>query len=193
MQFKTRLIIPCSLLLGMVFFHDELQVTMALHMAVQIPLLVLLGGLFAQLLQLRYPTLTVAGKRYRSSLLLFVLFTFGLWMLPRMLDAALHHPDVAIMKWLSLPLAGMALVLCWRHLPFVLRGVLHLEALATLLRLGWLYLIAPQRYCVSYALDEQQLLGYVLLVYGGIYSVLLASKLIFGKTSPDTLAGHRPV
>lgn len=160
---------------------------MARHMAGQIPLLAIAGGVLAAVLQRRYANLHRFARRYRVSLLLFGLFVSGLWMLPRLLDAALHHGDIALWKWLSLPLAGMALVLCWGHLPFVLRGVLHLEALATLLRLGWLYLIAPQRYCVSYGLDEQQLLGYVLLSYGAVYAVYLAVQLMFGRVVPTRL------
>ncbi|MFO7602659.1 MAG: hypothetical protein R6X06_02470 [Gammaproteobacteria bacterium] len=155
--------------------------SMALHMAVQIPLLAGLGGLLLHRLCRRYSGLRQWGQRYRSSLLLFALFTLGLWMLPRMLDAALHEPLFALGKWLSLPLAGMALLLSWQHLPFVLRGVLHIEALATVLRLGWLYLIAPQRYCVSYLIDEQQLLGYVLLAYGLVYAVALTGVVMVGR------------
>jgi hypothetical protein len=181
MHFKARFILLFVGFAGMVFFRDWMEAGMATHMAVQIPLLAVVGGLFIQLLQQRYPRLAIQGKRYRTSLLLFTLFIFGLWMLPRLLDAALHQTDLAILKWITLPMAGMTLVLCWQHLPFILRGILHLEALATLLRLGWLYLIAPQRYCVSYGMDDQQLLGYVLLFYGAIYSIMLGSKVMFGK------------
>jgi hypothetical protein len=172
---------------GMLLSRNWWEAGMVMHMAVQIPLLALLGGMFALVQGRRYPGLHVLGRRYRAGLLLFSLFVLGLWMLPRLLDAAVHATDIAIMKWLTLPMAGAALALCWRHLPIVLRGVLHLEALATLLRLGWLYLIAPQRYCVSYGLDEQQTLGYVLLGYAAIYAAVLAWTVMFGQFLPDVL------
>lgn len=181
MQYKTKLILLCLSVVVMLVLRDWLTSSMALHMAVQIPMLVILGAFLAQILQQRYSRLKHFGQRYRYSLLLFTLFTFGLWMLPLLLDASLHHTEIAIIKWLVLPLAGMSLVLSWQHLPFVLRGILHLEALATLLRLGWLYLIAPQRYCVSYVLDDQTNLGYVLLGYGIMYGVFLAGKIMFGR------------
>ncbi len=160
--------------------HHWLETSMTSHMAVQLPLLVFVGALFAGLLQTYSPRLVVFGQRYRISLLLYSLFTISLWMLPRLLDAALYQSSIAFLKWLSLPLAGISLVLCWRHLPFVLRGILHLELLATLLRLGWLYLIAPQRYCVSYGINDQQQLGHVLLGYAAVYGLFLASSVLLG-------------
>ena len=166
----------------LIITHHMLEASMATHMAVQIPLLVFGGALCALLLQTHAPRLKRFGQQYRISLILFVLFTLGLWMLPRLLDASLHQTNFAFLKWLSLPLAGMALILCWRHLPFVLRGILHLEALATLLRLGWLYLIAPQRYCVSYGIDNQQQLGHVLLAYATIYGVFLTARVMLGHS-----------
>ncbi|MGD8925345.1 MAG: hypothetical protein PVG20_00760 [Thioalkalispiraceae bacterium] len=180
MSYKTRLAVLSFVSICLLFSSRWLEASMVLHMAVQIPVLAILGALLVNSLQPRFSWLGSLGKKYRTSLLLFALFTFGLWMLPRLLDAALHQTDIAIMKWISLPMAGMALAMCWQHLPFVLRAVLHLEALATLLRLGWLYLIAPQRYCVSYGIDDQQLLGYVLLGYGISYAILITASVMFG-------------
>jgi hypothetical protein len=172
----------------MLALRHELESSMALHMGIQIPLLVVLGGVAGSFLRRRFPQLRVFSQRYRTSLLLVALFTFGLWMLPRLLDAALHEPVYALLKWLSLPVAGIALVLSWRHLPFVLRGVLHIEALAMLLRLGWLYLIAPQRYCVSYVIDDQVILGYLLLSYGALYALLLVIGVMLGGGSLPSVA-----
>ena len=166
--------------------------SMSLHMAGQIPLLVLAGNLLARPWQ---ALLSDIGARYRAALLLYALFTLGLWMVPRLLDAAVHQPGMALAKWISLPLAGAALAIGWRHLPAVLRGVLQLEAIATLLRLGWLYLQAPQRYCVSYGIADQQNLGYLLLIYSAIYGGLLALAVLFGfprlKPEPGPELIHR--
>lgn len=180
-------------ILGMLALRHAFESSMALHMGVQIPLLVVLGGLTVDLLRRRYTWLLGFSQRYRTSLLLAALFIIGLWMLPRLLDAALHQPVYALLKWLSLPMAGMALVLSWRYLPFVLRGVLHIEALAMLLRLGWLYLIAPQRYCVSYLLDDQSILGYLLLSYGAVYALLLIAGVMLGGQSLPSMADKHSV
>ena len=156
-----------GLLLVLLVSRPWLEASMAWHMGVQLPLLVLAGALAARAWQARCKTDSIL-RHYRAALLLLALFTFGLWMLPRLLDAALHQPLVELAKWISLPLGGAALVLCWPHLPIILRGVLHLELIATLLRLGWLYLQAPERYCVSYGIGDQQSLGYLLFIYGAV-------------------------
>ncbi len=171
------------LLLGVLLLtRRSWETSMTFHMAVQIPLLVLLGILLGRYLKQRCATTMFQWiRRYRATLLLLALFILGSWMVPRLLDTALHQPVIAIAKWLTLPLAGVALQLSWRQLPVVLRGVLHLEAVASLLRLGWLYLQAPDRYCVSYDLDDQQTLGYVLIIYAVLYGGLLALRVMFGQ------------
>lgn len=189
MSDNKRLLIFVFFFVLMLGFSQRLESSMALHMGLQIPLLVVLGGFFISVLIKFYPRLTAIGKQYRTSLFLFAFFSIGIWMLPRMLDAALHQYHFAIIKWMTLFIAGSALVLCWKHLPFILRGLLHIELLATLLRLGWLYLIAPQRYCVSYLIDDQIILGYLLLSYAVIYGFWLAFNIMFVKhTLADTVS-----
>jgi hypothetical protein len=146
---------------------------------VLIPSLIIWGGCGALLLLRTRPWVSEWGLRYRYSLLWFTLFGIMLWMLPRLLDASLYVPTLSVMKWLTLPLAGIALVLCWRHLPWLLRAFLHLEAIATLLRLGWLYMAAPQEYCVSYGIDDQNRLGYLFLVYATVYGGMLGLRVMF--------------
>jgi hypothetical protein len=161
--------------------HAWWEDSMMTHMGMLIPALAVLGGLAAARQGRDRPGLSAWGRRYRASLLLFAVFVLGLWMLPWLLDASLHDAGLELGKWLSLPLAGAALALAWRHLPGLLRAVLQLEAVATLLRLGWLYLAAPQRYCVNYALDDQQRLGYLLIAYGLAYGVALGARVMFAR------------
>ncbi|MEJ2360320.1 MAG: hypothetical protein P8Z75_02665 [Gammaproteobacteria bacterium] len=153
-----------------------LEAGMTTHMGVLIPSLIICISLV--LLRI-WPRVAEWGRRYRYSLIWFVLFSMMLWMLPRLLDASLYEPMVSVLKWLTLPLVGMALVLCWRHLPWLLRAVLHLEAIATLLRLGWLYMAAPQEYCISYGIDDQNRLGYLLLIYAVVYGGILGLRVMF--------------
>lgn len=167
--------------IGMAASHVWWESSMSMHMGVLIPLLIVWGGVATLLLRRQQPWLMAWGRRYRVSLFLFAFITLSLWMLPRLLDASLYALDMALLKWLTLPLAGAALVMSWQHLPWLLRAVLHLEAIATLLRLGWLYLVAPQEYCVSYGLDDQQHLGYVLIVYAVVYGGTLAQRVMFGQ------------
>lgn len=173
--------------LTLLFTRPWLEAGMVGHMGVQIPLLVILGTLLMSHWLTRLAILERMGRRYRTALLLFSLITLMLWMLPRMLDAALHQPAFELAKWLSLSLAGAALYLSWVNLPLILRGVLHLELNATLLRLGWLYLQAPERYCVSYGIGDQQNLGFLLLIYAAGHGLWLSVRLMFvprPQTSP---------
>ncbi len=160
-------------------FRAWLESGMTTHMGVLIPSLIIWGGCGSLLLLRARPWVAEWGRRYRYGLLWFTLFGIMLWMLPRLLDASLYAPALSVLKWLTLPLTGMALVLSWRHLPWLLRAFLHLEAIATLLRLGWLYMAAPQEYCISYGIDDQQHLGYLLLVYAAVYGGVLGLRVMF--------------
>jgi len=166
---------------GLLSSHAWWESGMTRHMGLLIPILILWGMGVSLLLLRARPSLVDWGRRYRISLLLFALFTIMLWMLPRLLDASLYQLDMASLKWLTLPLAGMALGFCWRHLPWLLRAVLQLEAIATLFRLGWLYMAAAQEYCVSYGIDDQQNLGHLLIAYATVYGSVLGLRLIFGQ------------
>ena len=79
--------------------------------------------------------------------LLFAAFVLTLWMLPRLLDAAVLDVRFGIAKFIALPAAGAALALSWPRTPPLLRLLVHVEAIATLLRFGWGYLEAPTRLC----------------------------------------------
>jgi len=159
----------------------RLESSMTMHMAVLIPALFIWGGCCSLFLLRDRPGVMEWARRYRYSLLCFALFGMLLWMLPRLLDASLYEPVPSVLKWITLPLAGMALVSCWTHLPWLLRAVLHLEAIASLLRLGWLYTAAPQEYCVSYGIGDQQNLGYLLIVYAMAYSGVIGMRVMFGR------------
>jgi type II secretory pathway component PulM len=55
-----------------------------------------------------------------------------------------------------------------------------MELIATMMRLGWLYLISPIRLCSNYLLDDQQRLGKILLVAGFAILLVLVWKLVWG-------------
>ncbi len=61
-----------------------------------------------------------------------------------------------------------------------MRGVVLLELIATTFRLGWLYLISPVRLCSNYLLNDQQLLGGLLLAVGFSVVLVLVWKLMWG-------------
>src|SRR5688572_12953199 len=122
-----------------------LESTMTLHMLVQLPLLAAIGYAFGHT-WLHSRAHGSAGRALRGiqsfnaggvTGLIFASFVMVLWMLPRCLDLARLDLTVDALKYISVPLAGLAVALSWRRLPAIARAVVHLEVIATFLRFGW--------------------------------------------------------
>ena len=114
-----------------------------------------------------------------------------LWMLPRALDAARLDPGVDALKFASIfILAGIAVAWSWPGCPALFRAVVHVEAVATLIRFGWAYLAADQRLCASYLLEDQRGLGAALIVLGILWAAAVAWRPLFGP--PDWLPRREP-
>jgi hypothetical protein len=165
-----------------------LERTMSAHMLVHIPALVLIGWGAATRLAERSPALLGALQPYRWALLVSAFTTMGLWMIPRLLDMATESLPVDVIKALTLSLAGgTALCWGWRNTGPVIHGLIHVEALASLLRLGWIYLESPTRLCTSYGLSDQYWLGNALLILGGCYAAWMAWQALLGTPRPLAL------
>lgn len=159
----------------------QLESTMTLQMLVQIPLLVLVGWVGARVLPPRMQSAVARWDVGGIPGLLIVSFTSAVWMLPRMLDAAVDIPLFAAAKFITVPvLIGVPLALSWPRTSFVTRGVFLLETVASAFRLGWLYLVAPDRLCANYLLGDQQILGRSLLGIGIAMCLVLAWQLMWG-------------
>lgn len=177
--------------------RNWLESSMPWHMLVHIPLYVLLGGWLSHRAWQRWPHAMAHLAPLRLALLVLAITTLALWMIPRMLDLAVEHLWVDGLKALSLALfGGAALGTAWRHLGPVARGLLHVEALASLLRLGWLYLESPVRLCSRYGLSDQQTLGRLLLALGAGYALWLAWQGLCGRpgsaSAPSACSGQTP-
>ncbi len=161
--------------------RHALESAMTLHMLVQIPLLALAGAWLAQGTP-RWLERSLSAWNHRGISGLLLASLAGLvWMLPLAVDAALNDPWVELAKFLSVSLLiGAPVALSWPRAGFVVRGVVLLELIATMLRLGWLYLISPDRLCSNYLLDDQQRLGRMLLVIGFAVLLILVWKLMWG-------------
>lgn len=165
-----------------------LQLRMSTHMLVQMPLLVALGYWAARLVMRQGLATARSGlliRRFRGSGILLAIFTLMAWMIPRLLDMAVEFAGVDAMKVGSLVfLAGVPLGLCWPEIGGPLRGVLHLEALATLARMGWIFIETPQRLCLQYGLDEQRFTGQMLLSLAFMYTLYLLFIICRGLPTP---------
>lgn len=159
-----------------------LESTMTLQLLIQIPLLALAGGWLMQGAAPGWLDRRLHAWNHRGiSGLLLASLTGMVWMLPLAMDAALNDPQVRLAKFLSVPLLiGAPIALSWPRAGFVVRGVVLMELIATMMRLGWLYLISPIRLCSNYLLDDQQRLGKILLVAAFAILLVLIWKLMWG-------------
>ncbi|MDE2450400.1 MAG: hypothetical protein KGO22_15610 [Gammaproteobacteria bacterium] len=176
------------LLLAVPPLQRMLEASMTAQMLVQIPLLAIAGMLLGNSLPERVASRIEPWNRRGATGLIVVTLASACWMLPLSLDAAAVSPAADLAKFVTVPLLiGLPLAASWPCMSFVLRGVLLFEALATLFRMGWLYLISPVRLCNSYGLSDQQRLGEWLLAGGAALLLCIAWRLLWGR--PKAAAG----
>lgn len=179
---KWQLGLALWLVLALPPLRHALEATMTLQMLVQISLLAVAGWWMVSLLPRKIVAATRAWNHGGVSGLLLASLAAMVWMLPRMLDAALESPWVELAKFASVPLLiGAPLALGWSRAGFVVRGVFLAEVIATAFRLGWLYRISPVRLCSNYLLGDQQRLGWLMLAVGAAVCVTVAWKLVWGR------------
>lgn len=143
--------------------REVLEARLTTHMLVQLPLLAVSGWLIGM------ATLVAVGlnlSRFNrhgvTGIVLFACLAL-IWMIPRLLELSLNDPATTLAKFVSLPLAGLALAWSYPIAPLVLRGVLLAHAISMLAAMGWAYLAAPTRLCNAYLADDQVLTGALLL------------------------------
>ena len=144
-------------------FAETLEARMWTHALVQLPLLGVSGYWLA-------PRSTPAhADRFALSALLVAVFAGAIWMLPRMLDAALAEPTARALKLTSIPLLiGVPLGWSWPRLSGLVRAFVGANLISMLLTLGWLYKAAPVRVCNYYVLSEQDQVGTAYLVLAAL-------------------------
>ncbi|MBM3394456.1 MAG: hypothetical protein FJY37_07470 [Betaproteobacteria bacterium] len=130
------------------------------------------------------------ANRWGATGMLLALVTMTLWMLPRLLDSAILDSQWRWAKFLSVPIfAGTAASLSWHRCPAIARGVIHMEIIATFWRFGWGYLIAEDRLCLSYLLNDQRQTGMALFWIGGVWAVMVVWRPLFGTLRVEKTSG----
>ena len=168
-----------------------LEATMTAQMLLLMPLLVVAGVVLCAALPARAVRLSATWDCRGISGLVLASVTSAFWLVPRLLDSAVSQPAVDAARYVSIPLLiGVPFSISWPRASFIVRGVFLLECIATLFRMGWLYLIWPDRLCNSYLLDDQQRLGQDLVLIGVAACVAVGAKLLCGHF--DALAEARP-
>lgn len=174
--------------LGLWALRIPLERDMAVHMAVQLPLLVGVGLLLAPALRPHEPRALAEADWLGIPGILLVVFATSFWMLPRMLDWAVADRLTDLAKFLSLPLlAGLPLGLSWRRMPPLGRAFVWANFIPKLGAIGGLYLAAPTRLCAYYRLDQQAVAGWTLIAVAVALGMLwfLAAFIGWPRFQPD--------
>lgn len=141
-----------------------LEGSMALHMLVQIPLLVLAGYWLSAALRPRFRRILQSFNAHGVTGWALASLALAFWMLPRALDAAVANPWIDAAKFGVLLLAGAALRGSWA----ASRPVIQLFFIGNWAWMtataGLLYVEAPQRLCNAYLLGDQAITGHGLIV-----------------------------
>jgi hypothetical protein len=138
---------------------------MSLHMNLQLPLFVLCGmGLIAPwrvfLTQLFSPV-----NQFGLTGLLSAMGLFGIWMVPRALDAAVIYLSIDLLKVASLLLTGIFLAISWRPAGAVLQAFFIGNMIWMSLTVGILVADSPSRLCNAYLIEDQRVAGYGLIAF----------------------------
>ncbi len=141
--------------------RQYLEQTMARHMLLQIPMLIIGGAAVGRALSLagvKAGRLRAYDEHGITGLLAFVLVT-GYWMMPKVLDSALTSAATEQCKILSLVAAGFVLPASLSRANTIIQ-LFFLGNFAPMMAVaGMLYQDAPVRLCNSYLIDDQVVAG----------------------------------
>lgn len=150
--------------------RNFLESSMVRHMLVQYPLLMLCGVLLAGGLSavladraLVWETQASNWNAYGMTGLFGTALGLAVLMIPRMLDLALVNPWVEFIKMTILVASGAAICLSWRPAGWLVQGFFLGQVLPMMAVAGTLYESSPIRVCNAYLLDDQVLLGQLLV------------------------------
>ena len=165
------------------------------HVLGQIPLLFAAGWILGRQLEGRVHILSGRWNAGGIAGILTASVTLAFWMIPRWLDASVNDGTIAATKYASLVLlAGVPAAWSWNRLHPIARGLVKIEFLSMLFRLGWLYLISPERLCNNYLLSDQVWLGQGMLIIAIALSITWLIPVFFGdyvSPDPESVGGRR--
>lgn len=133
---------------------------MIIHMHMQMPMLVFAGWLIAKFWQTNFPRFFLQWNNNGVPGLVLFIFISVYWMIPRTMDEALMSYAVEWFKFISLPLAGLALRDSWSKIGLLVKQYILYGFTLMFIGMGWLYISAPIQLCNNYLLIEQITLGW---------------------------------
>jgi hypothetical protein len=141
-----------------------LESIMILHMLVQLPLLIIVGYLWGNLILKNYQCFLTKWNTTGVAGILVVLIVTTYWMIPRTMDEALSTWYIELFKFISLPFVGLLFRDSWYKLQMIGRIFLYLNYISMFGLMAWLYIDSPVQVCNNYLEVEQQTLGWGFLV-----------------------------
>lgn len=163
--------------------RQVLEASLVTHMLVQMPLLVLIGMGFGRISAAAVAPYVATWNRGGSTGLLLTLAVAMVWMLPRAMDAALVDMRFEAAKFVSLPVAGAALVWSYGQASPIVKGVLNAHVVSALAVMGWAYMAAPVRLCNAYLSSDQETAGAGLLAASAAMAAYFALRIVFFGTT----------
>jgi len=163
MTHRGQLGLSGALVLSCWAARATLDGTMWLQMLVQAPILVVAGVLAAR----DVPPARSWLRAWNAHGIAGLTLAAGgvmLWMIPRLLDAAVEHPSVDALKYATLVASGAIGAVSWRAAGVVVRVFLFGNATWMTATIGLLLLDSASRLCANYTMNDQQYAGYGLLV-----------------------------
>ncbi len=179
-RFGVLMLLLLLLLLPAV--RGELESRMSLHMAVELPGLLMLGWLLGSIAPGRWtvPARIDADGLFGATTASCVL---ALWMLPAALDMAVLDPGVGLIKYVLWIATGVLLRTARSRISPVIAAFFLVNASWMTATAGLLYLDAEQQLCVNYLIDDQQVTGWALLSWS-VALAAIAWRTLRGPASP---------
>ncbi|CAG9170666.1 hypothetical protein LMG23992_01708 [Cupriavidus laharis] len=156
--------LPGAVLAVLALMRGWLEVSMARHMAIELPLLLVLGIAAAALAGRDAQDFAGWNRRGLPGLVAATAIT-SYWMLPVALDIAVLDARWSVAKVASMILAGVACGMSWPRAGVVLQAFFAINWSAMTLVAGLLYQDAPQQLCSVYLADQQGVAGHALVVF----------------------------
>lgn len=150
--------------LALPFVAHFMESVMALHMHMQMPMLVIAGLLMARFFQIRFPQFFEKWNQNGIPGILLFIIIIVYWMMPRTMDEALTETSVEIFKFISLPfLAGVPLRDSWKKISERIKNSIIILFTVLFILMGWLYIYSPVQLCNNYLMIEQITLGWAFI------------------------------
>jgi len=167
---------------------DWLERDMAQHMLIEFPLLLFAGAFIGYALDERFGATVERFNRMGLVGFAFAAATLSYWMIPAALDNSVLIGSVAAAKYITLLLSGALLWSSFRLAPLAVQAFFVGSFVLMAATFGCIYQSAPQRLCLNYLLDAQQLAGQGLVAAAVIVGAAWCVSIAGAVSEPDAAA-----